>query len=516
MFGHKNKYGQYFTPKFVADFMVSMIGKPSTAKVLEPCCGEGVFLQSLADKNFRQVVAYEIDPTLSNTFAVNYLSFISAPIHDRFDVIIGNPPYIRWKNLESELKQELVLDSDWQNYFNALCDYLFIFIIKSIKLLKEDGELIFICPEYWFNTKHAQNLRNFMISHGYFSQIIHFKENKIFDDVTSSIVIFKYTKSTHPNHKQAIDITVVMGRKTVDTALLNQIASRKSVSGVKFFLQKQFEQNSVWSLQPIEKLNKIQAFEQKCRSKRTQKIVRIGDICDIGNGMVSGLDKAFQYSDKATNTFEQTHLIQVVKAKHLKPYWAEQAISYIFIQQPLSQNDFEKNFPNFRNHLSNFKEKLDNRYQYNRHIPYWEWVFLRNFTLFCKRQPRIFVPCKERISNKNYFRFAWIESNFFPTQDVTGLLKKDSAKESLEYILAYLNQDFVFDWLQCKGVIKGNIVEFSEKPLASIPFYSIDWDDSQAVVLHDEITALTQQIIKQKDPTLTTIITEKFKQLMAR
>lgn len=44
---NKNKYGQYFTQRTIADFMVSLIGKSRDCRVLEPSCGEGVFLKSL-------------------------------------------------------------------------------------------------------------------------------------------------------------------------------------------------------------------------------------------------------------------------------------------------------------------------------------------------------------------------------------------------------------------------------------------------------------------------------------
>lgn len=42
---NKNKFGQYFTPKVVADFMIDLADVSTDAKILEPSCGEGVFLE---------------------------------------------------------------------------------------------------------------------------------------------------------------------------------------------------------------------------------------------------------------------------------------------------------------------------------------------------------------------------------------------------------------------------------------------------------------------------------------
>ena len=109
---------------------------------------------------------------------------------------------------------------------------------------------------------------------------------------------------------------------------------------------------------------------------------------------------------------------------------------------------------------------------------------------------KIFVPCKERISNKNYFRFALVGKDLYPTQDVTAIYKKENVKESIYYILALLNNRRTFDWLVNNGVRKGNIIEFSEKPISSIPFRAVNWDNDEDVLLHDKIVDLSQKTIE--------------------
>jgi len=56
--------GQYFTPEHVADFMISLSKAPKDAKVLEPACGQGVFLKLLEKRGYADIVGYEIDKTL--------------------------------------------------------------------------------------------------------------------------------------------------------------------------------------------------------------------------------------------------------------------------------------------------------------------------------------------------------------------------------------------------------------------------------------------------------------------
>lgn len=96
----KNKFGQYFTPEVVANFMVGLADLSANSTILEPSCGEGVFLKILRNNGYKHLTAFEIDEDLAQEYTgVRYESFVSAKIDEKFDLIIGNPPYIRWKNL---------------------------------------------------------------------------------------------------------------------------------------------------------------------------------------------------------------------------------------------------------------------------------------------------------------------------------------------------------------------------------------------------------------------------------
>jgi adenine-specific DNA-methyltransferase len=81
-------------------------------------------------------------------------------------------------------------------------------------------------------------------------------------------------------------------------------------------------------------------------------------------------------------------------------------------------------------------------------------------------------------------------------------------------MLAYLNNSIIFNWLKCNGIVKGNIVEFSEKPLASIPFRAIDWTNEEEVELHNLITEQTKNYLKSKDFALLNLIKLSFDKLL--
>ena len=498
--------GQYFTPAYVADFMLSLSDKGKNSKVLEPSAGEGVFLSSLEKKGFQNIFAYDIDDTLENksNIPIVHESFINQEL-EGFDLVIGNPPYIRWKNIPQHMKEELLSNSLWNQYFNSLCDYLYIFILKSIEVLKEGGELIFITPEYWMHTTHSLTLRNYMLEHGYFEKIFHFKETPIFDKVASSIIIFKFIKASNKTQRK-IFYTEYNSRQKLSYEVLSMINLKEEIEGCEYIELEQFEKNTKWVFADKETISFLNKYENACKIKGqdsslfadpTVQLCRLGDIARIGNGMVTGLDKAFQLPNEIElNSLELKSTIEVSKAKHLEAYKINDTIRYIFINEKIDEKKFPDEYPNFFEHLQPFKEKLLKRYSYNREIPYWEWVFLRNYENLCSRKSKkIFVPCKERISHKSHIRFALSSENIFPTQDVTGIYLNNDIQESIYYVLALLNSTYIFEWLKYNGIIKGNILEFSEKPTSQIPIKLINWNDPCEVSCHDKITSLTQEYL---------------------
>ncbi|MDY6331732.1 MAG: Eco57I restriction-modification methylase domain-containing protein [Fibrobacter sp.] len=523
MVREKQQFGQYMTPKIIVDFMVGLIEHGKKSKVLEPSCGEGAFLDGLHAKGFKNVSAYEIDKDiLKNRVGVNNSSFVLAPLNETFDVVIGNPPYIRWKNLEEPLKEELSHCDLWNRYCNSLCDYSNIFIIKSIEQLNDGGELIFITPEYWISTTHANSLRNYMLQNGYVKQIYHFNETPIFEKANVSLIIFHYIKSK--KKLKTVSITKFFSKKKMTQVDIENIKSKNS-ENVECFEVPQFKENSRWLLVDEKSISDIENFEKACKKKnRIQESLfdekdeyeMLGDFCEIGNGMVSGLDKAFQLTDDDfLNEKEKKNVIKVVKAKNITSFVSEKSTNYIFVNEPISsESDFSEKFPNFSKHLVPFKVNLKKRYDYGRKLNYWEWAFLRNYNLFASSQEKIFVPCKERITHKDRFRFSLANNDLFPTQDVTAIYKRKTTQESVYYILALLNSYYVFNWLKSKGVRKGDIVEFSEKPISIIPFRKIDFSNENEVKLHNQIVVLVKNFIRSKENTIIKKIDECIDQLM--
>ena len=231
----------------------------------------------------------------------------------------------------------------------------------------------------------------------------------------------------------------------------------------------------------------------------------IGDVVEIGNGLVTGKDKAFKIDDTSIlNAKEKKHLMQIMKAKDLKKYKHGKKTAYIWLNDAEIKDEevVKKDFPNFHAQLSNYRvggskigpkqRGLEERYCYNRDIKWWEWVFLRNRTWMQPHRVKIMCPCKERHDKKGFVRFSLIKGDVMPLQDVTALVPFAETEESAEYITAWLNSDAVYSWLDAKGHGRGGVLEFSEAPLMRIPFKRIDFSNPEEKKIHDQITSLVK------------------------
>ena len=508
--GAKSKsYGQYFTPKRVADFMVSLISHPKDAEVLEPCAGEGVFIRSLWEAGFRNIVAYEIDKTLPNNSPVpiEYRNFLEVPARERFDVVIGNPPYVRWKNIPKEWRNMFKTDPYWDKVINGLGDLTYAFIYHSVNMLRPGGELIFITPFFWTETVHGKRLREYLIERGDLELLINFNEMRIFPKVSSTIIIFKYVKEKKNRSVRIVNLRtkekLTPGHLKKVQRLLERLKSCDNVrEGIyEAYVHDQFKGSEPWKPLPPSNSNPIIELE----TKQPGVLTPLGEMAEIGNGMVSGLDKAFVINPEELEILtpeERRRVIWVYKAKTLNRIVPEEPpIPYIYANDIEEESVFEQLCPNFYAHLSQYKDKLLARYNYGRDIPWWHWVFPRNKHLFENHSEKILVPSKERYDSKGYFRFTYIYDTgrrYYATQDVTVIALKDEVKESTRYVVGLLNSSIYKDYILHKGFSRGGVYDFSERPLATIPIIRIDFSNEKETEIHDEIVATVEKIVKTK------------------
>jgi adenine-specific DNA-methyltransferase len=236
-----------------------------------------------------------------------------------------------------------------------------------------------------------------------------------------------------------------------------------------------------------------------------RRFVTIGDLFEIGNGMVSGLDKAFwidnQLDSNQTitklNAIERSLLRRVIKARFMQQYTVSKYTNYIFIEENQfeSEKDFQRQCPTLYSILQPYKEDLLSRWV-PKPTSWYIWSFPRNYEIFLSFKNKFYLPCKERFDNKGFIRCVLDQTNALGVQDITVLGLHTWVKESPEYLLAYLNSDILFKWLLQKGLKRGGVFQFSEHPLVTIPVRLINWESENEIAIHEKISKLVLLLLK--------------------
>jgi len=481
----KNSHGQYFTPPAVAKLMVSLVRSPKDAGVLEPSAGQGVFLDALDDAGFTDLTGVEVDPELVARSArpLQRASFVSWRPPRSYQAVLGNPPYIRWRDLCDTSKREVEAHPLFGTLFNSLSDYLTVFIALSVEALAPGGELVFVTPSFWLHTQHSAPLREWLLTRGAITDIVDFGEAAVFPGVASAIVVFRFVKGAHADD---IDYRQYVGPRRLPTDGL-VLADRALFSAKRI---PAFASGCHWSLATRDEQFPAIELERACTTAGA--VPRLGEFVDIANGMVSGLDAVFRVGDALAAELTPDELaatLPVLKAFQMTPYYSGDTCRYIHLPEGLTEADARARYPHLLAHLAAHRDALGKRYANKKDLPYWDWSFKRSASFFLNGQPKGFVPSKERLTCRARARFTLADAGVASTQDVTAFAPKDGVRESLAYIVGYLNQPAVTDWVRLRGLMKGGVAEFSERPLGSIPFRAIDWDNAGEVACHDRIVA---------------------------
>jgi adenine-specific DNA-methyltransferase len=173
--------GQVFTPKNIVDIMLGL--SKNRGNVLEPSCGDGAISNRLNE--YSTVTKIEIDEAFKADDVLN-IDFFSYSTDNKFDTIIGNPPYVNFKQISENTKNLL------SKNFNTNTNLYVYFIEKCIRHLKPYGELIFIVPRDFLQATSAYLLNKLIYEKGTITDYIDFGEEQIFKNASPMCIIFRF------------------------------------------------------------------------------------------------------------------------------------------------------------------------------------------------------------------------------------------------------------------------------------------------------------------------------------
>ena len=310
-----------------------------------------------------------------------------------FDLVLGNPPYVRHELINPIEKDYL---ANKYETFSKTSDLYICFFEKGLKILKEDGILSFICSNKYTRVKYGKKLRKFILNYNIL-KYIDYSAEKVFKDATvdpSTIIIKKNKNSNTINVNDSYEL----------------------------------EQSSLnaegWSFKSLEE----HMLEQKILSKS----ILIKDInIEIKYGIKTGFNEAFIIDENMKNEFinlnynNNAFIKPILKGRDIDK-WQINNHEYILLMK--NQQNITLN-AEIKDHFAKYKEKLEKRTDKGEN--YWELRACAYYNLFEEDKIIWQRVCKEP-------NFTFDNGNHYLLDSMAFIVSKDNEYD-LKYLLCFLN-----------------------------------------------------------------------------
>lgn len=293
--------GAYYTPRPIADFITQwgMSGK-KRMNILEPSCGDGVFLESIARMGVADChavgVEYEApEAEKARVAAPQGADVLNMDFHrfcldteERFDLVMGNPPFIRYQYYdEGQQKLADIIFKQAGLKRTKLTNAWVTFVVGSSLLLKENGKMGFVIPSELLMVKYAKQLRQYLATHFNKINIISF-ENLVFEEILQEVVLLLCEKNGTSEHL----IEHIEVRDAEDLKTLNPQRLRFPTKKIDFHTDK-------WTYYFLDK-EELDLLEKV----RVSGMPTISHFADVEVGITTGSNDYFTVPQSVVNMYQ--------------------------------------------------------------------------------------------------------------------------------------------------------------------------------------------------------------------
>ncbi len=301
----EKKYQSYYTNSdSIVTYMMKMLAVRGEMKILEPCAGDGIFVDALLNEPPTSIDAFELNPQATEILKQKYakLNNVSVICGDTltneklrfaasfggvYDRIIANPPYGAWQDYDhrkvlKKIYPELYVKETYS-----------LFLYAAIKLLRADGILVFIIPDTWLNLHTHTRLRSYLLQNTKILEIALFPTS-FFPNVN-----FGYANLCIITLQKCLKVDECLNNKF---NVFTDFKKPEQLLGNKAYL-KSFAFNQKTVLNNVDSALFISSDESMNFLINNAEL-KVGDIADCVTGFYSGNDKKHlrATSDKVKNS----------------------------------------------------------------------------------------------------------------------------------------------------------------------------------------------------------------------
>lgn len=296
----KKILGAYYTTPELIEAMVDKIKILDDINILEPSFGDGRFIDAIVNNNGNvNITGVEINNVEVSMVLKKYDSYDNVSIQcndffefynkedkEKYDLIIGNPPYIRYQylsDIQRDNQSKILVSNGMKS--NKLINAWVAFVVACVNMLRENGELVFVLPAEILQVAYAEDLRLFLSNHLEKITIVAFKE-LVFPEIEQEVVVFIGKKGTDDSVIRIIEFNDIdeFKKSNIQNVAFQPISHVKE-KWIKYFITN-------------DEANLINTIRHDDRFKE------FSEYGTINVGITTGNNKYFSVTDKEADDYD--------------------------------------------------------------------------------------------------------------------------------------------------------------------------------------------------------------------
>lgn len=352
-----------------------------------------------------------------------------------FDIVIGNPPYVEFKNLAAEVKKTLGAFSTAKGKY----DLYIPFLEQAFNISKSKGITTYICPTRFMKRDYGTAMRQYINENICIEQIFDFEDLQVFDKAMTYTGIFMFRKTVVSNYDFVVK-KVNGDIKSNKEDFINKVTDKTR------FYNSALLSNEVWNFSDYAFMS---LYINVTNGSKT-----LDDICEgIYQGIASGKDDVFFIGNDIITSYniESGVLHRILKGKDIGPYKIKWSGKYIIYPYDIegkvySEDELKFKFPNTFKYLTSRRQDLSGRGYFDKSSKLW-------FELWNQRKLSRFLPNKIiTLDNASKNSFTLDTNGFLGTTTVYSLILKEEYSSYIKYVLGILNSTLL-DYIHKKNTI---------------------------------------------------------------
>lgn len=424
-----------------------------------------------------------------------------------FDVVIGNPPYLRVQGLRENYERETRFYE--KNYCSATerFDIYALFMERGFSLLNKNGMLSFILPHKFMNASFGIGIRKFIYDKKALNRLVHFGEYQVFDEASVYTCI----------------ITLSAQNDTFGFVKANPLDIQKEMV---------FEKHSIKELSDAKKWNLTGKKESSVLEAMGRQKQKVKDLFKgVFQGIVSGDNKAFYLYHCRENAGEVKGFSQALNqyvsiekevcrriytGKTIVRYALKNREEYIVYPYRLcerkttffSEEEMKEKFPHCYDYFCAIRNRLEARGSESMKYPVW-------YALWNARNIENFGSCKI-LTPDVCFGGSMVydcEGNFYNDTSY-GLILKEPSEIKYKAYLAILNSSLTWYFLSKTGTgLRGGFFRFKTKYLEPMPLPEMTEENLQVLSFLADTMLVQNKSLQEKRSRFLRRVSENFESI---